>query len=112
MNSTVESLWEDVLSALRPRMNDESYDLWFRPIRARSLESNRLILQVPNPFFSDWLRDHYQDTIEQLLRERSGQPLSLAFQVLRPVEELIKSGPAIPQQRLLPRPAAPELPPM
>ncbi len=91
MNLVVENLWEDVLSILKPEMNDESFDLWFRPIKAISLESNRLVLQVPNAFFTDWLRDHYQGRIEELLKERAGQPVSLSFTVLRPVEDLIRT---------------------
>ena len=73
MNAAVQNLWEDVLSILKPEMNDESFDLWFRPITALSIEGSRLVLQVPNAFFADWLRDHYQTRIENLLKERSGE---------------------------------------
>ena len=34
MSVAVQNLWEDVLSLLKPEMNDESFDLWFRPIKA------------------------------------------------------------------------------
>ena len=111
MNAAVQNLWEDVLSILKPEMNDESFDLWFRPIKALSVEGSRLVLQVPNAFFADWLRDHYQTRIEALLKERSGEVVNLSFSVLRPVDELIRtnqptpltspivaSAPAIPQQ--------------
>ena len=81
MNTVVEHLWEDVLSILKPQMNDESYDLWLRPIRALEMDGNRLVLQVPNAFFADWLRDHYQTRIEALIRERQGDAVSLSFQV-------------------------------
>src|ERR1700733_1414701 len=93
MAIAVENLWEDVLLILKPQMNDESFDLWFRPIKALSVEGSRLVLQVPNAFFADWLRDHYQTRIESLLKERSGEVINLSFSVLRPVEELVKSGP-------------------
>src|SRR3979490_2556426 len=92
MAIAVENLWEDVLSVLRPQMNDESFDLWFRPIKPLSSEGGRLVLQVPNAFFADWLRDHYQARIENLLKERSGELMSLSFSVLRPVEDLVKQG--------------------
>ena len=99
MSLAVETLWDDVLSILKPQMNNESFDLWFRPIKALSMESNRLVLQVPNAFFADWLRDHYQTRIETLLKERSGEPINLSFSVLRPVEEIVKTiapGPVSP----------------
>jgi chromosomal replication initiator protein len=87
MSLVVENLWEDVLSVMKPQMNDESFDLWFRPVKALSLEGGRLLLQVPNAFFADWFRDHYQTNIEIALRERSGQEVSLTFSVLRPQDE-------------------------
>src|SRR5712692_8907346 len=111
MNVAVENLWEDVLSTLKPQMNNESFDLWFRPIKALSMEGGRLVLQVPNAFFADWLRDHYQTRIESLLRERSGEAINLSFSVLRPVEDLIKSGaPApAPAPMVVPGPSTPAL---
>jgi chromosomal replication initiator protein len=107
MSIAIDSLWDDVLSVLKPQMNDESFDLWFRPIKALSLESNRLVLQVPNAFFADWLRDHYQNRIESLLRERSGESIALSFSVLRPVDDLLKTQKPLPPAAPLPAPAAP-----
>src|SRR5205807_9551240 len=92
MSVAVENLWEDVLSVLKPQMNDESFDLWFRPIIAVSLEAGRLVLQVPNAFFADWLRDHYQARIEALLLERAGEPVTLSFSVKRPLAEVVRTG--------------------
>src|SRR4029077_1909680 len=111
MSVAVENLWEDVLSILKPQMNDESFDLWFRPIKALSLEGGRLVLQVPNAFFADWLRDHYQARIEALLNERAGEPVNLSFSVLRPVEELIRTGAPAPSSApvIIPGPSAPSM---
>src|SRR5579864_6358270 len=92
MSVAIETLWEDVLSVLKPQMNDESFDLWFRPIKALSVEGSRLVLQVPNAFFADWLRDHYQTRIEALLKERSGEVINLSFSVLQPLDELIRTN--------------------
>ena len=108
MSLAVETLWDDVLSILKPQMNNESFDLWFRPIKALSMEGNRLVLQVPNAFFADWLRDHYQARIETLLKERSGELVNLSFSVLQPMDELVCSEPAAraPTPWMPPAPAA------
>src|ERR1700690_3455481 len=111
MAIAVEPLWEDVLSVLKPQINDESFDLWFRPIKALSLEGGRLVLQVPNAFFADWLRDHYQTRIEALLKERSNESVSLSFSVQRPVADLLKpNAPApAPAPLIVPGPVAPPI---
>jgi chromosomal replication initiator protein len=103
VSATVESLWEEVLSALKPQLNDESYELWFKPVKPVALETGTLVIQVPNPFFSDWMRDHYQPEIEKLLQERVGQPVTLSFRIIqsvdtpippRPTPSIIVSSPA------------------
>src|SRR5258706_1464386 len=111
MSAAIETLWEDVLSVLKPQMNDEAFDLWFRPIKALSLEGGRLVLQVPNAFFADWLRDHYQARIEALLNERAGESVALSFSVLRPVEDLIKTAAPAPSHAplIIPGPSAPSI---
>jgi chromosomal replication initiator protein len=109
MAVAVENLWESLLSDLKPRMNAESFDLWFRPIKPLTVENGQLVLQVPNAFFADWLRDHYQTLLEQLIKERSGEPVALTFQPLHNAEEA--ASPALPAPPL-PRLAMPELPPI
>jgi len=115
MNHTIEDLWEDVLAVLKPEIDAESYDLWFRPMRALALEGSRFVVQIPNAFFADWMREHYQNRLEALLLQHSGQPLSLTYNILKPVEELIKvttaSFPARPAY-VSPPSAAPALPPI
>src|ERR1700742_320982 len=108
MKSTCETLWEDVLSALKPQMNDESYELWFKPVKPVTMDSGKFVLQVPNNFFLDWLRNHYQQTIEQLLKDRAGQVLAVDFQVGGASEMLFSPLPA-PSSPVHHQPEAPAL---
>src|SRR5690348_17177444 len=106
MNTVVNGLWEDVLSILKPEMNDESYDLWLRPIQPLSLDHSHLVLQVPNAFFADWLRDHYQSRIEALLKEHSGREIALSFQVVHPGDGIsVPVAAAVPAVTVPPVPA-------
>jgi chromosomal replication initiator protein len=113
MNIAVESLWEEVLSQLKPQLNDESFDLWLRPIKPLTLENGRFILQVPNAFFADWLRDHYQALLEELLKNHSGESITLTFEVLSisgDSTQVSATAPlAIPRPRLAPIPLAPPM---
>ncbi len=110
MNIAVENLWEEILSALKPTINDESYELWLKPIKAVSVDAGHFVLQVPNAFFSDWLRERYQDTIESMLRERTGETVSLSFLVQRPAEEPVAPAPT-PRPVVTYKPT-PDLPPL
>ena len=110
MKSTFETLWDDVLSALKPQMNDESYELWLKPVKPVSFETGNLVVQVPNPFFTDWMRDHYQGQIEKLLQERIGQPVSLSFEVMKLASE--HPTPVLTAAPAPMTPRAPELAPL
>jgi len=96
MNTAVESLWEEVLSLFKPQLNDESFDLWLKPVKPLGLENGKMVVQVPNSFFADWLRDHYQTQLEELLRERSGEPVSLSFEVGYSGPETAHAAPSRP----------------
>lgn len=111
MNKTLDGLWEDVVSALKPKMNDESYDLWFRPIKPLSAQDGRLTLQVPNPFFSNWMRDHYVPDMEEIIYQLTGERMNVAFEVLKPVDEILRT-PAVAAPRQVMSAPAPVLAPI
>ncbi|MBI3292427.1 MAG: chromosomal replication initiator protein DnaA [Elusimicrobia bacterium] len=100
LTKSATDLWEEVLISLKPQMNEESFDLWLRPVKPLQWEEDRFTLQVPNKFFSDWLRDHYQAQIEQLLLERAGAPVRLAYQLTKELGD----GPGIPGEAIQPLP--------
>ena len=80
LTKTREQLWEHVLTQLKPELKDETFDLWLKPLRAIRSEGNEFVLQVPNRFFSDWIKAHYQARIEALLSEMAGKTLQLSFE--------------------------------
>ncbi len=95
MKATFEALWDDVLSALKPQMNDESFELWLKPVKPVSLEAGNLLIEVPNPFFSDWVRDRYQAQIEKLIQERLGEAVVITYRILeRSAQTVVESTPA------------------
>src|SRR5437868_5001620 len=79
ITKTQEELWEHVLHHLKPDLKDETFDLWLKPLRAVKCEEGLFILRVPNRFFSDWIKAHYQGRIEGLLSEAAGSSLRLGF---------------------------------
>src|SRR5579864_1965127 len=79
ITKTQEELWELVLQNLKPELKDETFDLWLKPLRAVRCEEGLFVLRVPNRFFSDWIKAHFQDRIETLLSEASGSAVRLAF---------------------------------
>ncbi len=81
MAETSEKMdWQIILNALAEEVPAARFDAWIRPIHA-TIEDRTLVLAVPSRFFLDNLRDHYGDTIRQLVREHFGPDADVAFRV-------------------------------
>jgi chromosomal replication initiator protein len=74
MMSLVESnLWENVLRAIKTKLQGESFETWFNPIRFEGIDKvRRLIrLQAPNQVVRDWVKVNYANLIDQSFGELS-----------------------------------------
>src|SRR5262245_41101512 len=94
---TAEELWEFVLRTLKPELKDETFDLWLKPLAFSRDERGVFVLRVPNRFFSDWVKTHYQKKIEALLSECTEAPARLRFETQaedsRPAPSLVPPPP-------------------
>jgi chromosomal replication initiator protein len=51
-------LWQTVLEIVEKKINQQSYNTWFKPTQLIKHDDKALYVRVPNPFFQDWLNDH------------------------------------------------------
>lgn len=74
-------LWDRCLESLKKDLNRQSFETWFKPTKASVTENNTLTVQVPNEFFRDWIRDHYQPQIQKALKAVHPVQLEIQFEV-------------------------------
>lgn len=53
------SLWEQIIEKLKESIPEQTYKTWFAPAQAIEFKNDILVIEVPNPFFIDWLEEHY-----------------------------------------------------
>jgi chromosomal replication initiator protein len=87
---TAEELWGGVYDALKAHLKEETINLWLKPLKPVKWESSLLTLQVPNKFFSDWIKKHCQGTIETALKDITGGDASVAFDAAQEIEPILK----------------------
>jgi len=58
LTSLPHDAWEKILDELRRRVSEQKFQTWFRPIRPLEISGDRIVLEVPNPFFIDWFEEH------------------------------------------------------
>jgi chromosomal replication initiator protein len=73
-------LWDRCLESLKKDLNSQSFETWFKPTTA-SVAENTLKVQVPNEFFRDWIRDHYQLQLQNAVKAVYPEQLEIQFEV-------------------------------
>lgn len=59
-------LWEDCIDQLANEIPAQQLNTWIRPLQA-NLDDQTLSLYAPNKFVLDWVQDHYQSKISNIL---------------------------------------------
>jgi len=64
-------------------VSKDTFDTWFQDLSLGNLTEGEATIRVPNRFFRDWIRDHYQAMLEEVLRGATGKPnLRIGFAVM------------------------------
>ena len=97
MESSAVKLWTAAQQLLRARLNAEIYHLWFAQLRAVSVDSEILTLEVPNDFSEVWLKDNYLDLIHDALGQCTGEALRVRFVISNAPEPKVSSAETVRQ---------------
>jgi chromosomal replication initiator protein len=79
VQSSVSALWKRIFDQLGNDQNRENVSTWLQPVRAKTIEAGCLILEVPNKLFSDWLNQHYKESIEDAASRLMSKPITAKF---------------------------------
>ena len=92
MMSLVETnLWDSFLRAIKTKLQGESFETWFDPIRFEGIDSSRRLirLRAPNQVVRDWVQVNYANLIDQSFGEVSLDGYSVDWRL---PEETLKSA--------------------
>lgn len=65
--SVSANLWKPILPALENRVSGQNFEIWLSGVRFVSASADRIVLQVQNAFFQEYLGEHYKEVIEEEL---------------------------------------------
>ncbi len=77
-----ETVWNRCLKIIKDNVPSISYRTWFEPIVPLKLEKNILTIQVPSPFFYEYLEEQYIDILRKVLRKELGFDAKLEYSVV------------------------------
>ncbi len=86
LQNEIDSVWNDILSHIKPEINSQSLNAWFEPIKPVKVENNEVSVTVPSQFFYEWLEEHYYSLISDALKKVLGPSAKLTYTVV-PTDE-------------------------
>src|SRR5712692_10062460 len=75
-------LLSSILTAISTRVNQQSFDMWFKPISSARTDDSAIYLGVPTEVFRDWINNNYFDVIEESLHELNLDAYQLKFTIV------------------------------
>ena len=82
MNKDHHHIWENCLRIIKDNVPYISYRTWFEPIVPIRLEKDILTIQVPSPFFYEYLEEQFIDILRKTLRKELGANAKLEYSVV------------------------------
>ena len=74
--------WAKIRSIIARELSEQTYKTWVEPVKCLRLSESHISLGVPDGYFGDWLRSHYQEIISAAVTECLGKPLEIKYEVL------------------------------
>lgn len=82
MNKSHDEVWNNCLEIIRDIIPSASFKTWFEPIVPLRLEKSILTIQVPSPFFYEYLEEQYIDILRKTLRREIGNDAKLEYNII------------------------------
>ncbi|MCQ2973514.1 MAG: chromosomal replication initiator protein DnaA [Bacteroidales bacterium] len=82
METSAKEIWNECLAIIKDNIPAQSYKTWFLPIIPLNIDNNLLTIQVPSPFFHEYIEAQYIDILSSTLKRTMGQNAKLAYRVV------------------------------
>lgn len=77
-----ERVWNNCLNVIKDNVPSISYRTWFEPIVPLKLDGDVLTIQVPSPFFYEYLEEQYIDILRKVIKKELGTEAKLEYNVV------------------------------
>jgi chromosomal replication initiator protein len=78
MSDNDERVWLKALEFIKKELsNEQTFNIWFRPIKFISVSAEIIVLEVPNKFFQAWLLERYMKVIASAVVKACGKDLKV-----------------------------------
>lgn len=76
-----DSLWKNCLEEMGDILSSQHFNTWFKPITFVNETSSTIELEVPNRFFLEWIKEHYLNLIQDVIKKSTNEEVSIEWLV-------------------------------
>ena len=76
-----KDFWKIVQRELKKSQPSHAYSTWFKPIKSMGIHDGKLLLELPNQFFYDWIQSHYVELIDRFVKKEYPDKLVIKYTV-------------------------------
>ncbi len=80
-NNIYGELWKRVLDNLKDEISEKNIKTWLNPLRISEASGGRIVVEVPNRFYKDWIRENYESGIRNTLSDILNVETSIEYQI-------------------------------
>lgn len=77
-----QSVWNKCLAFIKDNVNAKTYEMWFKPIQAVSLNDNKLVIGVPGYVYYEWLEKNAYKLLKTVIKKELGENGKLAYNIM------------------------------
>lgn len=80
-NQTCIESWKRCLTLIKDNLSETAYKTWFAPVVPLQYEDDVLVLQVPSPFFVEYIEEKYIDLLRAAIYRVFGTGTQLEYKI-------------------------------
>src|SRR5579862_7498343 len=80
-HATQRKTWDNVLKRIQQDLPTAWFERFIRPLRLRTLDGSIAYVAVPGKFVQEWVRERYLATLQTLLSDELGYPVTIELKV-------------------------------
>ncbi|MCB9799844.1 MAG: chromosomal replication initiator protein DnaA [Candidatus Omnitrophica bacterium] len=79
-------VWDKICPILSRELSEQSFKTWFSPVTCLHHSEDSLTLGVPDTYYGQWLKNHYEGLVQSAAVEvLGGQPPTIHYEVVKPM---------------------------
>lgn len=77
----MEKIWLEAQSNMEKVLTPQTFDTWIKPLKFLEIDNNIIILEVPNKFIKEWVKERYLPLIQEAVTSLTDTKFQLEFKI-------------------------------